>query len=265
VTVPSATRRAAGSPHQHRRNDGRCRWPQPRRTEYRRRCPAVTATAHRRSARCRAGPPAGQAPPDPGVHGTPAASGDGRGRGEAASPAAPQARHMRVAGHAALITTDRRHGWSAGPGGPDGSGTPDPYQTGVSAPPVAHDRPTGDGLPHLVGARRCLARRAAWRGNSSRPAARTTIDNGTAVTIGAGSPALAGRTGQAAPDPYRTGGSAPHRRTRMPDRGWVVHLVGARRCLARRAAGAAHAPWPTRLARHAAQISRAALSTIARP
>jgi hypothetical protein len=59
VTVPSATRRAAGSPHQHRRNDGRCRWPQPRRTEYRRRCPAVTATAHRRSAMVSFAGPAG--------------------------------------------------------------------------------------------------------------------------------------------------------------------------------------------------------------
>ena len=45
--------------------------------------------------------------------------------------------------------------WS-GPSGPAGQAPPDPYRTGVTRPGDSMC-PTGDRVPHIVGARRCLA------------------------------------------------------------------------------------------------------------
>jgi hypothetical protein len=162
VTVPSATRRAAGSPHQHRRNDGRCRWPQPRRAEYRRRCPAVTATAHRRSA---------------------------------------------------MVSF-------AGPHGPAGQAPPDPYKTGPT--PQRQTRPPDRGwVAHGVGARRCLARprhQARETHGRYRPVA---MAKGHCPTDDGCRCRPVGRRVRHRLTPTRRG-SAPHCRTPIPDRGWVV-------------------------------------------
>ncbi len=164
MTLPHGTRPPAGTPHRHRRNDGRCRWPQWRRAEYRGRCPAVTATAHRRSATVSfAGPP---------------------GR---------RVRHR--------LTPTKRGRWRQS---------------------MAHNWPTSDAAPDHPCRGEALPRPPHHgHGNSSRPAARTAIDNDTALTIGTGLPP-SGPAGQALPDPYQTG-IAPTRHTRMPDRGRMAY------------------------------------------
>jgi len=88
---------------------------------------------------------------------------------------------------------------------------------GVRAtPPTRRTRPTavrepttGDAPRHLVGARRRLARPRRTGGSAPCWVTHTVVGNGTAASIGGKFPALPGRTGQAAPDPYRAGRSPP--------------------------------------------------------
>jgi hypothetical protein len=141
----------------------------------------------------------------------------------------------------------------AGPPGPAGRRSLTPTQGGCTAQPWQVEDPLLIRHPPPVGARRCLARRAGWRGTLPWRASTTCTMSpvpGRSPYDGIAGPT--GPAGQAEPDPYRTGDTAPP-------------PVGARRCLARRAGWRGDSAWPTRLARHASQISRAAVSTIARP
>jgi hypothetical protein len=75
-------------------------------------------------------------------------------------------------------------------------------------PTVAPICPTGDGLPHLVGARRCLARPRHGRGNPRDTPARGDDRNRPATGVRGVIAGPPGPAGQAPPDPYRAGRSA---------------------------------------------------------
>ena len=101
-----------------------------------------------------------------------------------------------------------------------------------ATPPTQRTRPTavrepttGDAPRHLVGARRRLARLRRTGGSAPCWVTHTVVGNGTAASIGGKFPALAGRTGQAAPDPYMA--VAAIRGAPLPDRGcFAVPLSG---------------------------------------
>jgi hypothetical protein len=146
-----------------------------------------------------------------------------RCRGEALPrPPAPEARHMRDASrHAAMIATDRRwvspvicRPWRAGRVRQRLTPT---WRLRRS---VAHRCPTGDASPYPCRGEarpRPPAPPGAVTRGTHRHAA--TVWNGTPdERRWDGLPALAGRTGQAAPDPYRAG-VAPTRGAHVPDRG----------------------------------------------
>jgi hypothetical protein len=110
----------------------------------------------------------------------------------------------------------------------------------VAAHPCRH-RPHRGCTDRLVGARRCLARRASRRGKHPWHASTTSpTDPPPCPSPHHGVPGPTGRTGQAPPDPYRTGECTTHpQQVQIPPRTYRPSPVGARRCLARRAVGAA--------------------------
>jgi hypothetical protein len=133
-------------------------------------------------------------------------------------------------------------GTMTGPAGPAGQAPPDPYTRRLHRPTVVGRGSTAD--PPPTPCRGEALPRPPRRMARQTPMA--CLDHVQDPT-GTGTIALrrcsgpAGPAGQAPPDPYKLG-TAPHRRTRMRDRGCgTPPSVGARRCLARRARGAAHA------------------------
>jgi len=95
------------------------------------------------------------------------------------------------------------HRGIAGPRGPAGQAPPDPYTRRLHRPTVVGRGSTADPPPTPVGARRCLARRAGWRGRPPSPTRRVgNADSTTTIAPRAHCrPSRADRSGTGCPRP----------------------------------------------------------------
>jgi hypothetical protein len=121
---------------------------------------------------------------------------------------------------------------------PAGQALPDPYRTGEGSATIARTGCTGDAPPRHVGARRCLARRATGAATTVARIDHVAAPPGTRPSPHPGFPALAGRRVRHRLTPTHDAWHRPMAGIgRTADA--ASHPVGARRCLARRATGAA--------------------------
>gem|GEM_PF-5701113 len=178
----------------------------------------------------------------------------------------PSPRVVTVASTAHAPRSSACHGAIAGPVGPAGQAEPDPYTRRLHRPTVASRGSTAD--PPPTPCRGEALPRPPRRGRGRLPWRVSTTCTMSPVPGRPphhGIPGLVGPAGQAEPDPYRTGLHRPTMASRgstadpppTPCRGEALPRPPRR--------GRGDSAWPTRLARHAAPISRAAVSTIARP
>jgi hypothetical protein len=178
----------------------------------------------------------------------------------------PSPRVVAVASTAHAPRSSACHGAIAGPPGPAGQAPPDPYTRRLHRPTVAGRGSTADPPPTPVGARRCLARRAAGAADCRgvhRPRARChrcRDDRPTTVL-----PALPGRRVRRSLTPTRAVGVPANVGVHAPYDGYLPNQCRGEALPRPPRRGRGDSAWPTRLARHAAPISRAAVSTIARP